>query len=402
MSRLPAALQPAWPLFKRLHRLLTLVVGLLVRRISPVFGDRGVPRRASLSSPETERGEPEAVRVHPGGAAEQVVRGPAVGDPPHHWVFEQALTGQVPPRYTLEVREGRLVGDHAAVVTPGGVLDYATSPYFGIAGWREHPVFLSARTGPVEPVSGTVLSLATRGATTNYYHFLYDAIGRYAIFEECLPAEAVDAVVVPHRSGYQKQLLAMLGIDVPLIQPRAERVLRVERLLVPSSPNHALDAPPWVVGWLRDRFPPQGSAADLPRRLYLSRGRQPNSRRYVQEPELWPELERRGFTMLDPGSLSVQEQIDVFHAAEVIVAPHGAGLTNITFCRPGAKVLELFAPTYVHLGLWNISQARGDVDHRYLVGTGPLREGKVMAGVLDDVSISPDRVLAAIDELIGE
>ncbi len=83
-----------------------------------------------------------------------------------------------------------------------------------------------------------------------------------------------------------------------------------------------------------------------------------------------------------------------------MVAPHGAGLTNITFCRPGAKVLEMFAASYVHLGLWTIADAIGDVDYRYLVGDGPLREGRAMTGVLDDVSIPADRVEAAIDLLL--
>lgn len=112
-----------------------------------------------------------------------------------------------------------------------------------------------------------------------------------------------------------------------------------------------------------------------------------------------PELERRGFVVLDPAALSVQEQVDTFHGAEVVVAPHGAALTNITFARPDAKVLEMFAPTYVHLGLWTIADAVG-LDYRYLVGSGPSREGKVMAGVLDDVSIPVPRVLDAVDALI--
>ena len=400
MSRLPTRLQPFWPVLKRGHRLLTLLVGVVVRVVSPLLGARGVPTTATTSSEETARREPGAVTVHPGGPGESLTRGPALGDPPDHWVFERGRSAEVPPRFTLEVRDGLLVGDFAAVVTPGKELDYETSPYFGIAGWREHPVFIRPRIGRVEHVPGTVLSLASRGTSSNYYHFLLDAVGRYGIFEESLPGEAVDAIVVPHGAGYQRQLLELAGIDLPLVQPRADVTLRADRLLVPSSPNWALDAPTTTVRWLRERLPAR-PGRDTPRRLYLSRGQRPNSRRYVQEPDLWPRLEHRGFTMLNPGSLSVQEQIDVFHGAEVVVAPHGAGLTNITFCRPGARVLEMFAPTYVHLGLWNIAEAVGDLDYRYLVGDGPVREGAVMAGVLDDVSIPTERVEAAVDSLLA-
>ena len=105
--------------------------------------------------------------------------------------------------------------------------------------------------------------------------------------------------------------------------------------------------------------------------------------------------------MLDSGTLTVQEQIDVFHGAEVIIAPHGAALTNITFCTPGARVLEMFAGTYVHLGLWTIAEAVGGVRYRYLVGSGSSPEGREMTGIVDDVDIPPARVEAALEELLA-
>jgi capsular polysaccharide biosynthesis protein len=97
----------------------------------------------------------------------------------------------------------------------------------------------------------------------------------------------------------------------------------------------------------------------------------------------------------------VQEQIDVFHGAEVVIAPHGAALTNITFASPGLRVLEMFAGSYVHLGLWTIAESVGDVRYRYLVGAGRAREGRAMTGIVDDVDIPPARVEAALEELLA-
>ena len=42
--------------------------------------------------------------------------------------------------------------------------------------------------------------------------------------------------------------------------------------------------------------------------------------------------------------MSVRDQIDHFAAADAIVGLHGAGLTNLVFAKPGARVLEIFAP----------------------------------------------------------
>jgi capsular polysaccharide biosynthesis protein len=154
-----------------------------------------------------------------------------------------------------------------------------------------------------------------------------------------------------------------------------------------------------MVDWLRERLPPK-EPPDEPQRLYLTRGRAPQTRRYVEEEELLPELAHRGFVRLDPGELTVQQQIDTFHAAEVIVAPHGAGLTNVTFSPPSVRVLEMFPASYVHRGLWAICQALG-ADYRYLVADAPARLPRSNAGISDDVSIPVSLVLAAVDELLG-
>ena len=396
---LPPALRRWWPQFKRAHRFLTLLAGTVFRSLSPLLRGRGVARDATDRSLDTAALEPDAVTLHPGAPDVTVPRTPTHGRPAGHWVFEEEKTAAVPATFTLEVAGGRLVGEYGATVTPGGVLDHETSTYFGVTDWREHPIYLRPTLGTIEHVAGSVLSLTARGTASNYYHFLYDAIARYGVFEESMPGERVDAVVVPHRTRYQRELLELAGIPGTFVEPRPGHTVAAERLLVPSNPNWALQAPPAMVEWLRDRLPAK-EPPDKPQRLFLTRGRVPQTRRYVEEEELLPELERRGFVRLDPGQLTVQQQIDTFHAAEVIVAPHGAGLTNVTFSQPSVRVLEMFPSTYVHRGLWAICQALG-ADYRYLVAETPADPPASNAGIADDVSIPVERVLAAVDELIG-
>ena len=44
--------------------------------------------------------------------------------------------------------------------------------------------------------------------------------------------------------------------------------------------------------------------------------------------------------------MSVKDQATAFAHAEMIVAPHGGALTNLIFCRPGTKVVELLSSKY--------------------------------------------------------
>lgn len=95
-----------------------------------------------------------------------------------------------------------------------------------------------------------------------------------------------------------------------------------------------------------------------PERIYVSRA-DSGRRRLTNELELQHALELVGFTIVVPGSLSIREQVRLFRGARLIVGAHGAGLTNLAFCRPGTKVIELVGSSYPNACMNRIAQARG-------------------------------------------
>ncbi len=404
MSRLPSALQPAWPLVKRLHRLATRVTGAVVRRLSRWQGERALPVRATERSQLTAAQEPGSVRIHAGGAAESIRRTPPPGDPEGHWVFAESADYEVAARFTVEIDGGTVVGDYGANLTPAGTLDYETSEYFGISGWREHPIYLRPALPRVEHVDGTLATLATRGGSVNYYHFLLDVLPRWGILEESMPGVVPDHVYVPCTSGYQREMLALAGLDRhDLIATGKHRAVSADHLLVPSISNSQEEAAQWMVDWVRATFPPDRTD-DKPRRLYVTRGSGRNTRRLVDEHLLWPGLEARGFVRIDPGTLSVRDQIDHFAAADVVVGLHGAAMTNVVFLKPNARVLELFSPSYVNAAYWAICQGIPGVRYQYLLGDGPGdRSARHNNNSLQkDIVVDAATLDAALDRLLSD
>jgi len=77
----------------------------------------------------------------------------------------------------------------------------------------------------------------------------------------------------------------------------------------------------------------------------------------------WEEIRNKliplGFSEFDPGQASLQEQADAFRGAEIVVGAHGAALTNLVFCRPGTRVLEMFGANYVNPCYRNLCAAAG-------------------------------------------
>ena len=86
-------------------------------------------------------------------------------------------------------------------------------------------------------------------------------------------------------------------------------------------------------------------------------------------------LDAAGFETFEPASGNHREQVETFRNADVVVAVHGAALTNLMFCRPGTLVVELFAEDHVKSTYLWLAHRLG-LRHVAVVGTpGDLNQG---------------------------
>jgi capsular polysaccharide biosynthesis protein len=194
----------------------------------------------------------------------------------------------------------------------------------------------------------------------NYYHWMVDALPRLA----SLQAAGIDAVplVVPHRrSRLQRESLALLGLSARRLTAFVNAHVAPRTLIWAPAPAHIGYPSTFVVTWLR-RVLGQGTPA-RGRRLYMARS---GSRCVVNEDQVVALLRRYGFEVIHPERMALVEQIRAFEAAEAVVAPHGAGITNIVFCKRIA-LLELMPPRYVNPCYHQLARAAG-YDHWHLVG----------------------------------
>ena len=53
-----------------------------------------------------------------------------------------------------------------------------------------------------------------------------------------------------------------------------------------------------------------------------------------------------GYERVTLAGRSVAEQVALFAGATHVVGPHGAGLANVVFCPPGARLLEILPASY--------------------------------------------------------
>jgi hypothetical protein len=394
--RLPAPLRPAWPLAKAAYTRSTRAVAPLTGQLSRL--NRGyLPRRgAPLVDDSVARSEGRMWVARP---EERLDRAVPPGDPARHQTFVGEASEVVPRVAIGELLGGRVLGPHRAVIDGGGAMIEEFSMYWGTSSWREHPIFWHPFTDAPLDVEGSLGVLATRGDHSNY-HFLLDVLPRLAIMETP-GVPTPDRWYAPLQRGFQREILELAGFlpAADVVDSDLVTHVRADTLIVPGLPDAELRTPPWTVPFIRERLLPSDLERVPGRRIYVTRGRERHNRTVTNEEDVVAFLADRGFTVVDPGTMPVAEQIRTFAEAEWIVAPHGAALTNLAFASPGASVIELFAPDYVQGCYWKLADCVPGLGYRYLLGAGRGPRGGRMNGVMSDITIELPALERALDAL---
>ena len=232
-------------------------------------------------------------------------------------------------------------------------------------------VITSDKLPPAEHVDGNVAFLSARWGGAAYFHWMFDVITRFDLLQRSGLIETIDKFVVnASDSSYQAETLETLGIPQDkLLESRCNLHITADKLIVPSiSYNGSGAVSKWKCEYIKQTFlnKQQPLNTDYSERIYISR-QQASYRRIVNEDEVIKYLEKFGFRSVKLETMSVAEQASCLAAAKVVVAPHGGGLTNLVFCSPGTKVIEIFSPLYVPYCYWMISNLCG-LEHYYLIG----------------------------------
>jgi len=90
------------------------------------------------------------------------------------------------------------------------------------------------------------------------------------------------------------------------------------------------------IEWFRKRVLPKRNSRRK-NRIFISR-KKSNSRHIINEDRLVEKLNLNKYYL---ENISIQDQIELFYDADIIVGAHGAGLSNIIFSPAGCNVLEI-------------------------------------------------------------
>lgn len=261
------------------------------------------------------------------------------------WTTDQQLLGDLSPEFPL------------------------LSPGYPDQQGSQHSIFSLEKLPPIQPINGTVAVLSGLKHEM-YFHWMFDVLPRLNLLHRSkIDLDRIDYFLTSHQFPFQQETLKILGIPNAKILETAQPI-QADRLIVPSYPSSPAWMSRWVCQWLRNIFlgeigPNQGGGDWL----YITR-QQTANRRIINEAAVIDLLSQFGFQAVALESLSVLEQASLLARAEVVISPHGGGLTNTVFCQTGTKIIEIFSPNYVYPCYWLISNLC-HLDYYYLTGVMP-------------------------------
>jgi len=193
-------------------------------------------------------------------------------------------------------------------------------------------------------------SLTGAGGNNNYFHWIFDVLPRILIFKKYFKNVFKNFFfLIPNYSfKYQKETIKLLNLKKKIIDNKYNKFLSSPELWCMNAPNYKGSdyISKFVINLLRNTFLPLLiNTKKKPLNIYISRNDTLSNlkdyRKISNEVEVLAFLKKKGFKILNNSNFSFLKQIEIFYNARIIVGLHGAGFSNLIFCKKNTKVIEI-------------------------------------------------------------
>ena len=178
-------------------------------------------------------------------------------------------------------------------------------------------------------------------SSENPWHIWMDIISKFRLIEKRWSTNFEKYVfILANKSDYFDKVCKTFFPDLKyLVMPKNE-TWRFQHLIVPSMSNYNDGIlTPHMPLWIKHLSNLVKEKGTKPHRKIIITRENASNRNIKNKEQMLMAL--KGWETIDLETLNIKEQVQLFAEATHIVSPHGAGLTNLLWCEPGTKVIEL-------------------------------------------------------------
>ncbi|MFE4201432.1 glycosyltransferase family 61 protein [Aneurinibacillus aneurinilyticus] len=292
---------------------------------------------------------------------------PAFSQVPYD-VVNQVYYANTLPSSVVSIPNGRIYGEpeHCSIIAPDNKLIWDIS-WSGEPTVGEHWFFKQERALQYKETAESIAILTIPWIChQNYYHWTLENLSRINLIRKS--GMKVDKFIMhPRNLRFHYETLNRLGIlDEQIIEVNQALHLKANQLIVPRLGMPPLLPPKWACEFVRKELFTSMEQNGKYNRIYISRG-SAKHRKITNEDEVSQFLNHLGFQKITLENYTLNEQIQLIASADIIVSPHGAGLANLIFAKPGTKIIELFNPSWAIPLYWVLSNWC-NLDYYFYIG----------------------------------
>lgn len=175
----------------------------------------------------------------------------------------------------------------------------------------------------------------------NYYHWMVETVPkiRYLRAFESATQESVTVLVPANAPPFVDETLRLLDWPQSKIMYATDPAYTVQNLVIPSYPERHVSDLSWIRREILEAVSSKPEQVEG-NNVYVSRS-EAVERRVLNEDKVMNVLADYDFKQYCLEHRSVSENAQLFNQADLVVGPHGAGLTDIIFSED-CTLLELF------------------------------------------------------------
>lgn len=217
--------------------------------------------------------------------------------------------------------------------------------------------------------AGKSMLVASNIFAHNYFHWTTQCMAAILLYRIAIKPSG-GAIATAGLMPIMLEMLRLHGVEMDVMEIGPQQMAVISGGYHSNLLGHGFThvPHPQIVRLLREPLGRITPSRAFGRKLYISR-KDSAKRRLMNEDAVAQRLLARGFEILQLSDLSLADQMAAFRDAEVIVAPHGAGLTNLLYCdvaRAPARVIELAQGNYVNMCFIRIGQLLG-LDYSFVI-----------------------------------
>ena len=214
-------------------------------------------------------------------------------------------------------------------------------------------------------IKGPILILSQGASGYNYFHWFFDILPKIYIIKKKFNLNYFNYFYLPKiKFEYQRKTLNFLKIPSrKILSSKSIKHFYTNEIVICEHPyfknkkwwSNYEKIPDWIVSENLKNFKKKRKAKNkYSKKIYIDRSDTSHPHNQVANiKEIYGILKKYNFKIIKLAKISFNEQINIFNNANLILAPHGAGLKNLIYCKKKTVIIELKEKNFTRNRLYN-------------------------------------------------